>query len=173
MKRHLLKPDAVERARLLRRNSTPAEALLWRALREGMANEKWRRQVPIGPYFADFASHRAKLIIEVDGSQHAEAIAADHARTSFLKSQGYRVLRFWNNEVTQNLDGVFAAIAAALPSPLVGEGGSKSRMRGTSLTGQKPLTPCPLPQLGSHESTTFVGPHGEREIMTKSKILET
>lgn len=163
MKHHLLKPDTVERARRLRRNSTQAEAVLWRALRTGMAQEKWRRQVPIGPYFADFASHRAKLIVEVDGSQHADAIAADATRTSFLKSQGYRVLRFWNNEVIQNLDGVFTAIAAALLSPLVGEGGSKSRMRGAAADAaaqEKPLTPCPLPQ-------------GAREIMTKPQILES
>jgi len=163
MKRHLLKPDTVERARRLRRNSTDAEALIWRALRESMPHEKWRRQVPLGPYFADFASHRAKLVVEIDGSQHADVADADAARTSFLQSQGYRVLRFWNNEVLQNLDGVLIVIAAALPSPLVGEGGSKSRMRGTSAQQpeeEAPLTPCPLPQ-------------GEREIMSKSQILES
>jgi very-short-patch-repair endonuclease len=173
MQRHSLKPDAVDHARQLRRNSTRAEAILWRALRESMAHEKWRRQVAIGPYFANFASHRARLIIEVDGSQHADALEADAARTSFLKSQGYRVLRFWNNDVLQNLDGVLAAVNAALPSPLVGDGGAKSRMRGSTSPKKVPLTPCPLPQPGSHESTTFVGPHGEREISTKSQNLES
>jgi very-short-patch-repair endonuclease len=171
MKRLALKPHAIDRARELRRNSTPAESIIWRALRENMPNEKWRRQVPIGPYFADFVSHRAKLIIELDGSQHADAIEADAARTSFLKSQGYRVLRFWNNEVMRNLDGVLTVIAAALPSPLVGEGGAKRRMRGPAADAaaqdaadvaaqEEPLTPCPLPQ-------------GEREIQTKSQILES
>jgi very-short-patch-repair endonuclease len=163
VKRLSLKPDAIQRARRLRRGSTDAEMLLWRALRETLPHEKWRRQVPIGPYFADFASHRAKLIIEVDGSQHADAIEADAARTSLLKAQGYRVLRFWNNEVLQNVDGVLAAIHAALPSPLVGEGGSESRMRGPAAVAaeqEDPLTPCPLPQ-------------GEREIQSKSQILES
>ncbi|HUE79758.1 MAG TPA: DUF559 domain-containing protein [Sphingomicrobium sp.] len=162
MRRHSLKPDAIERARRLRLNSTDAEARLWRALRENMPHEKWRRQVPIGPYFADFASHRAKLIIEVDGSQHADAIEADAARTSLLKSHGYRVLRFWNNEVAQNLDGVLATIAAALPSPLVGEGGAERRMRGQAADAAAKEDPSPRPSPTRGEGDLVNPPIGVR-----------
>lgn len=122
--------NTVARARSLRRDATVAESTLWYALRENLPTAKFRRQVPLGPYFADFASHRAKLIIEVDGGHHAEQIDYDSARTAFLEQEGYRVLRFWNNDILTNVDGVLDRIAAALPSPLVGEGGPKGRMRG-------------------------------------------
>ena len=85
----------------------------------------------MGPYFADFCSHGAKLIIEADGGQHAEAAAYDAQRTRFLESEGYKVLRFWNNQILENIDGVIATIAPHIPSPLVGEGGPKGRMRGS------------------------------------------
>jgi len=103
---------------------TPAERALWQALREIFPAAHFRKQVPFGPYYADFASHGAKLVIEVDGGHHGEAADYDAGRTAFLNDEGYRVLRFWNNEVLGNLDGVLTAIAAALPnslSPLVGE----------------------------------------------------
>ena len=158
MKRLSLAPQAIERARSLRRSNTEAEARLWRALRSQLAGAKFRRQVPIGPYFADFASHAAQLIIEVDGSQHVDNMK-DEARTAFLNAEGYRVLRFWNNQVLGELDLVLAAIHAALPSPLVGEGAAKRRMRGLS-TFVEPLAPSPLPQ-------------GEREGLSKSKISES
>ena len=97
---------------------TDAEHVLWGALREALPARHWRKQVPLGPYIADFCSHGAKLIIEVDGGQHAMATARDAARTSFLEAEGYRVLRFWNNDVLGNADGVLEAITAALsPSP--------------------------------------------------------
>jgi len=116
----------VARARRLRREMTEAEHRLWRALREVFPDAHFRHQVPFGPYYADFASHGARLVLEVDGDQHgAEAPQAyDADRTRFLEGEGYRVLRFWNNEVLGNLDGVLTAIAAAMPeslSPLVGE----------------------------------------------------
>jgi len=108
----------------LRRESTEAEKRLWRALRElGLA--KWRRQMPIGPYFPDLTCFASRLVIELDGSQHAEADDYDRARTRFLESQGYRVLRFWNNDVRDNLGGVVAAISQALsPSPSQPSAGS-------------------------------------------------
>ena len=105
---------AVDRARDLRRNSTEAEKLFWRKLRENFPNTKFRRQSPVGPYIADFLSHRHKLIIEVDGGQHVEQTAADAARTRFLESEGFTVIRFWNNEVLENCDGVLQAITAKL-----------------------------------------------------------
>src|SRR5258705_13052437 len=90
------------RARSLRKHATDAERLLWRTLREfKQEGLHFRRQVPIGNYVADFACHRAKIIVELDGSQHGEDdnLKYDSRRTDFLKSRGYRVLRFWNAEV--------------------------------------------------------------------------
>jgi very-short-patch-repair endonuclease len=114
MKRLGLPSDAVARSRQLRRSATDAEQRLWSALREHFSAAKFRWQVPFGPYHADFASHGAKLVIEVDGSQHGERVEYDAARTHFLNGEGYRVLRFWNNEVLKNLDGVLAVIENTL-----------------------------------------------------------
>jgi very-short-patch-repair endonuclease len=115
MTRHFLPAGAVTRARALRLGATSAERRLWLALREGLPEARFRRQVPIGPYIVDFCSHAARLVIEVDGSQHQGAAGYDAARTRFLEGEGYRVLRFWNNEVAESLDGVLTAILAALP----------------------------------------------------------
>src|SRR5258708_6391557 len=90
------------RARSLRKHTTDAERLLWRTLREfKQAGLHFRRQVPIGNCVADFACHRAKIIVELDGSQHGEDdhLEYDSQRTTFLESRGYRVLRFWNGGV--------------------------------------------------------------------------
>ena len=93
---------------------TDAERVLWRALRETMPQHHWRKQVPLGSYFADFASHSAKMVIEVDGGQHAELAERDETRTAFLQAEGYRVLRFWNNDVLKNTNGVLDRIAEQL-----------------------------------------------------------
>ncbi|WEK02673.1 MAG: DUF559 domain-containing protein [Candidatus Sphingomonas phytovorans] len=130
-KRQLLPSTTTARARDLRRDPTEAEKLLWRALREAFPHAKFRRQVPMGGYFADYCSHAAKLIVEADGGQHADAATYDAQRTRFLEDEGYRVLRFWNNDVLTNIDGVIATIAPHIPSPPVGEGGPKGRMRGS------------------------------------------
>ena len=114
MKRLNLGPDAISRARRLRKTMTDAEQVLWRALRESLDGFHWRKQVPFGPYTADFCSHSARLIVEVDGGQHDERRPADERRTRFLEAEGYTVLRFWNREVLGNLDGVLAAVAGAL-----------------------------------------------------------
>jgi very-short-patch-repair endonuclease len=114
VKRFSLPSNAVARSRQLRRSATDAEQQLWRALREKLPAAKFRWQVPFGPYHADFASHGAKLIVEVDGSQHAVEQERDAARTRFLNGEGYRVLRFWNNEVLGNPDGVLAVIEKSL-----------------------------------------------------------
>ena len=105
---------SVARARKLRRNSTDAERTLWRALRSKLPQFKWRRQMPVGPYFADFACFAEKLIVEIDGGQHANATEYDERRSAFLESQRYRVLRFWNNDVLANTDGVLEEIARTL-----------------------------------------------------------
>jgi very-short-patch-repair endonuclease len=107
---------AVQRARQLRRDSAEAEKRLWQALRSKLPEYKWRRQLPIGPYFADFACFAEKLVIELDGGQHAAAATQDASRTRFLEAQGYRVLRFWNNDVLDNSDGVLEVIASELSS---------------------------------------------------------
>ena len=153
-----------ERARRMRREKGPAERKLWYKLRAlNRQGFQFRQQAPIGPYIADFCDHTAKLIVEVDGAQHGEprGIANDKRRTRWLESQGYRVLRFWNNDVLTNIDGVEVAIMLALglmaertttgvdarvPSPLVGEGQGGGDGR-TSAIGAPP-TPNPSPQGG-------------------------
>ncbi|MFZ5738550.1 MULTISPECIES: endonuclease domain-containing protein [Rhodopseudomonas] len=111
----------IERARSLRQNPTDAERKLWQRLRRSAFSEvHFRRQATIGPYYADFACHALRLVIELDGGQHAES-AADVVRTSYLHAAGYRVLRFWNNDVLNNIDGVMQtivdAVRAAPPTP--------------------------------------------------------
>jgi very-short-patch-repair endonuclease len=104
----------VPRARILRRDATEAEKKLWQHLRQPPYKERqFRRQATIGPYFADFASHQVRIVIEVDGGQHADS-APDQVRTRCLEENGYRVLRFWNNDVLENMSGVLAAIDAAV-----------------------------------------------------------
>jgi very-short-patch-repair endonuclease len=117
---------AVLRARQLRRSSTDAEKRLWRALRSKLPQFKWRRQMPVGPYFADFACFAEKLIIELDGGQHATAADYDAERTRFLETQGYRALRFWNNDVLSNTDGVLECIARTLS---LGRGNDQRKLR--------------------------------------------
>ena len=112
-----------QRARNLRRNSTDAERTLWSLLRNRrLGGYKFRRQVPIGPYIADFVCHQSKLIIEVDVGQHQEQGQYDNTRTACFESEGFTVLRFWNNDVLANRAGVLEAIASHLvpstsPSP--------------------------------------------------------
>jgi len=103
---------AVKRARRLRREMTDAERAIWRILREAFSEHHFRRQVPIRHFIADFACHKSKLVIEVDGSQHSTEV--DASRTVALESEGYRVIRFWNNDVLGNPDGVWTAIETAL-----------------------------------------------------------
>ena len=86
---------------------------MWRLLRECFPEARFRRQVPIRHYIADFASHKCKVVIEVDGGQHADSLA-DEARTRMIESYGYQVIRFWNNEVLSNTDGIVLRIAEAL-----------------------------------------------------------
>jgi len=127
---------ANERARSLRKIMTPQEVKLWvrlRALR--VLGHHFRRQSPLSPYIVDFECRRRKLIVEVDGGQHAleQNVKRDTARDEFLEKSGYRVLRFWNNEIDTELNGIVETIVEALnqrpphpaaarpPSP-VGEG---------------------------------------------------
>jgi very-short-patch-repair endonuclease len=102
-------------ARVLRKNLTDAEKRLWQKLkRRQIGAAKFRRQQPIGEYVVDFACLEQRLIVEVDGGQHAMQIAYDEKRTAWLESRGYRVLRFWNNEVLANIEGVVQKIFDAV-----------------------------------------------------------
>ena len=85
---------------------------MWNLLREAFPDWRFRKQVPIRHFIVDFASHAAKLVIEVDGGQHATE--ADEPRSAIIEGEGYRVIRFWNNEVLGNREGVWTAIDAAL-----------------------------------------------------------
>ncbi|MFD0738934.1 endonuclease domain-containing protein [Lysobacter koreensis] len=117
-----------DKARELRRESTDAEHKLWRHLRGGqLGGLKFRRQHPIPPYIVDFYCDAAKLVVELDGSQHTEE--NDRVRTRFLEARGLKVLRFWDNDVLMQTQAVFEAIFNAVahrtltPTPLpVGEG---------------------------------------------------
>ena len=105
-------------ARQLRTNLTEAEQRLWSRLRRRqLGGCYFRRQAPIGDYIVDFACFERNLVVEVDGGQHTERVAQDTKRSEWLDSQGYRVLRFWNNDVLQNVDGVVDTILAALREP--------------------------------------------------------
>ena len=107
---------SVSRSRALRSNATDAERALWAMLRaRQLAGHKFVRQLPVGPYFADFACREAALLIELDGGQHAGS-TRDDSRTALLNAEGYAVLRFWNNEVLTNARGVAEAILEVLAS---------------------------------------------------------
>jgi len=103
----------IQRARELRRNMTDAERALWRELRGGALGGRFRRQVPVGQYIVDFVCLEKHLIVEIDGGQHAER-QSDQERDRWLESQGFRVLRFWNNEVLGNVRGVLEVLVEAL-----------------------------------------------------------
>ena len=107
-------------ARDMRAAPTDAEAVIWRQLRaHRFAGHKFKRQQPIGNYILDFVCFEAKVIVEVDGGQHNGSIS-DRSRDQWLGSQGFLVLRFWNNEVLQNLEGVLTRILEVVtPSPSV------------------------------------------------------
>jgi very-short-patch-repair endonuclease len=116
-------------ANRLRANTTEAEAILWRHLRVlDVKGSHFRRQAVIGPYIADFVCFSERLVIEVDGSQHGtdEGLSRDHSRTRWLNDEGYRVLRFWNNDVMSKTKAVLEMIHEAINStpprlPLAGD----------------------------------------------------
>ncbi|MEW6029539.1 MAG: endonuclease domain-containing protein [Chloroflexota bacterium] len=104
-------PKILHQARELRKETTPAEKKLWACLRPMRKDGvRFRRQHAIGMYIADFCAPRRKLIIELDGSQHLEQEEYDKERTNFLESQGYKVIRFWNKDVMNNIEGVILSI---------------------------------------------------------------
>lgn len=135
-----------QRARELRQNQTLAEQAMWQQLRaKRFSGFKFRRQEPIGRYIADFVCFSAKLIIELDGEQHLAQREHDENRDTWLATQGFRVLRFWNNEWLSQpeavLDTIFSALYAPSPdpSPIKGEGRCSNVL---------PVAPIPLALLG-------------------------
>jgi very-short-patch-repair endonuclease len=129
--------QTLAKAQRLRNEMTDAERRLWSVLRNRQLNgAKFRRQQPIGPFIADFACQERRLIVEADGGQHANNVR-DARRTEFLESKGYRVLRFWNNDILNNLDGVAQVIAAALSTPHPAQAAleSPSPSRGEGFSG--------------------------------------
>jgi very-short-patch-repair endonuclease len=139
----------MKKARALRRAQTPAERLLWAHLgNRRLGGAKFRRQQPIGDYIVDLVRFEHRLIVEVYGGHHNEPVTEliDQARTAWLEGQGYRVLRFWNNEVMGNLEGVLATVGAALagekspspqPSPVKGEGARPDPTHPSGQDGQR------------------------------------
>lgn len=101
-----------ERARNLRREATPAERLLWQSLSKSQQGAKFSRQMPVGPYFADFLCRELRLVVECDGISHDRSHAADAQRDAGMRAEGYTVLRFTNAEVLGNVEGVVMAIRA-------------------------------------------------------------
>jgi very-short-patch-repair endonuclease len=154
----IVKDDATwihDRARELRRQQTPAEQALWQQLRaKRFSNFKFRRQQPMGRYILDFVCFEQKLIIELDGGQHAEAREYDAQRDAWLQQQGFRVLRFWNNEWSEQSEAVMESIWQAL-----------QEKKGNSRTDTPPL-PGPLPR-GEREKASGANtphlPHVERK----------
>ena len=101
-------------AKILRKNQTPQEKKLWDLLRNrNFHNLKFKRQVPIGKYVVDFLCEEKKLIIELDGGQHNEEenIIKDNERTAYFKKAGYKIIRFWNNEIDENIEGVYLKLS--------------------------------------------------------------
>jgi very-short-patch-repair endonuclease len=116
----------LDNAKVLRRSQTDVEQKLWYHLRaHRFMGKKFKRQKPIGQYVVDFVCLEDKLIIELDGGQHTENVEYDHVRDSWLRSEGYTVLRFWNNELMNEMEGVLEQIRLTLspsPSPTSGRG---------------------------------------------------
>ena len=146
-----------DRARSLRRAATDAEKELWWHLRRKLPLDDtyFRRQVPIGPYFADFACFKHRLVIELDGGQHGteEGLAADAVRTHYLEKSGFRLLRFWNHQVFTEIEGMLETIWAAIeanPSPPT----LSARERGEE----------PRPSARMIVSSTLSGKHSEAPL---------
>lgn len=114
-KRKRAAPLVHQRARRLRREQTDAEAKLWNRIRARRLNGfHFRRQFPISNFIADFCCHESRLVVELDGGKHVERASYDAWRTSLIAERGYRVIRFWDNEVLTNIEGVIEAILTAL-----------------------------------------------------------
>ena len=173
--------DLTLRSRDLRKNQTEAEKTLWHYLNhKQLEGYRFRRQHPMGNrYIVDFICLEQRLIIELDGGQHAEQQSYDAQRTKFLEAEGYRVLRFWNNEVMGNIDGVWMQIKSSLatpppqPSPLKGEGVLESSppSRGRALRTQEILAGLRL--TGYFLATWLLTPHNRKLPAARDRLIQT
>jgi very-short-patch-repair endonuclease len=164
-------------ARAMRAGPTDAEHRLWEHLRAGrLPKFKFRRQQPLGNFIVDFVCLEARLIVELDGGQHNES-ASDIARDAWLASQGFVVLRFWNNEVFENLAGVVERILVQLqqphPSPQPLSGPRPPRRKGRGARSRVRASP-PIKSSGKNQIASFAslpprggGTEGEGEVPTK------
>ena len=159
------RPRATKRAQELRNNATDAERKLWSHLRQRrLGGFKFSRQMSIGPFVCDFLCRERGLILELDGGQHADLVIADARRTAFLNAQGLSVLRFWNNEVFENIEGVLQTILAKLerlpprfelpPLPLAGGEEARSAEGVGPSGGTSHNTPTPQPPPASGRGLT-------------------
>lgn len=114
-------PKTKHKAIQLRKEPTPAEHKLWSRIRNDQLGVTFRRQHAVGNYIPDFCSPRAKLIIELDGSQHLEQEDYDKERTKYLEDHGYKVIRFWNNQVMNDMNGIILAITNAIEEMKTGK----------------------------------------------------
>ena len=159
-------------ARTMRAAPTDAEHRLWQHLRAGRLGEfKFRRQQPLGKYIVDFVCLEARLIVELDGGQHSESVS-DIARDAWLRSQGFVVLRFWNNDVFENLAGVVEQILVKLqatpsPQPLSGPRPRRRRGRGASQRSAKNTAKTPADRALSSLPLDGGGTEGEGDVTTK------
>lgn len=129
-----------DRAKSMRSSATGAEHRLWQILRaKRFAGYKFKRQLPIDHYIVDFTCLTARLVVEVDGGQHAES-ARDERRDAYLRAQGFRILRFWNNEIFDNEEGVAARLSDALQSPLPNPSPAEGRGANGAFQWLKPTT---------------------------------
>ena len=152
------RPRPTKRAQELRNNPTDAERRLWGHLRlRQLGGFKFTRQRTVGPFVCDFLCRERGLVIELDGGQHADRVAQDNARTAFLEREGLTILRFWNNDVLQNTDGVLQAILLKLEQlpakfsrhPLPLAGGEEARSaEGVGLSNPPRTHPQPPPASG-------------------------
>ena len=143
-------------ARRLRRDMTEAERRLWRELRELGLPWRFRRQHPIGRHIVDFACPAAKLVIELDGGQHAISLSADELRSREIAERGYRVIRFWNGNLVENIGGVLEMIFRELSLSAPGGGEGRGEVGDSRAPAEAHLTPpvadatdpLPLPPKG-------------------------
>jgi very-short-patch-repair endonuclease len=168
-------------ARTMRRTPTDAEKKLWWHLhRLSLSGSHFRRQVRLGPYVVDFASHKAGIVLEVDGGQHA-GNEADAVRTKFIERLGYRVLRFWNNDVLRNIDGVLEVIQAAVDAashgrttgcspPPCGEGSGVGVVPdGTTCAPRHDPPPHPSPTRGEGVAAARPQPNSQAHAQAKGE----
>ena len=172
---------SVARAQQMRKAMTPAEKAAWRVLRyDELGKLHFRRQAPFGPYVLDFVSHAARLVVEIDGSHHADAAQQEHdaKRTAYIEAQGYRVLRAWNHEATRNGDGLYltvlamaketpaAARLAPIASPSMGEaarsagGGARASAGAAAAKGSSLSASASPPQSSLRDDSSPI--EGER-----------